>query len=314
MPRQKCASSLDVNVISGTCSLKHKNNGVAFLPYTRSTSASHHSLLVYATMKLFTLLPLAASGAAIVIPDAEVMNQVAIEPHYNPQNRPVTSAKKQVEDILDAVEGKIEGFFDSTKSAIDKAYEASDHKIKGAKSSCHKKAFDAKSWVETNAVKAESKLEDFKDIEKNGRHHHKKPNQTVYQLISGSKYTTKLAALVDEYDDLVKLLNGTTANFTIFAPIDSAFEKIPEDAPKPSKEELKAILSYHVSSEFYPAGRVLVTHTVPTLLDGEYIGGKPQRVSTNIGLKGLTVNFYSRIVAINIVSLPCLYHTPRIKR
>ena len=60
---------------------------------------------------------------------------------------------------------------------------------------------------------------------------------------------------------------------------------------------------YHVSSEFYPAGRVLVTKTIPTLLESESLGtDRKQRLSTNIGFRGLTVNFYSRIVAVNIVS------------
>lgn len=138
-------------------------------------------------------------------------------------------------------------------------------------------------------------------------HHgpHHEPNETVYQLIASSKYTTKLAKLINEYPDLVETLNGTKANYTVFAPIDSAFDKIPEDAPKPTEEELKMILQYHISPEFYPAGRVLVTHTIPTLLQGERmpIDPRPQRLSVNIGLRGLTLNFYDRVVAVNIVSL-----------
>lgn len=90
----------------------------------------------------------------------------------------------------------------------------------------------------------------------------------------------------------------------VFAPTDKAFEKIPDKAPKPSKEELKKILLYHVSEDFYPAGKVLVTHTIPTLLSVETLGIGPQRLATEIGLKGLTVNFYSRIVAIDIVCHP----------
>ena len=89
----------------------------------------------------------------------------------------------------------------------------------------------------------------------------------------------------------------------VFAPTDKAFEKIPKHAPKPSKEELKKILLYHVSEDFYPAGKVLVTHTVPTLLSIDTLGIGPQRLATEISLKGLTVNFYSRIVAIDIVCL-----------
>ena len=94
------------------------------------------------------------------------------------------------------------------------------------------------------------------------------------------------------------LTDDTTA---VFAPSDKAFEKIPEKAPKPSKEELKKILLYHVSEDFYPAGKVLVTHTVPTLLSVDTVGVGPQRLATEVSLKGLTVNFYSRIVAIDIV-------------
>lgn len=129
-----------------------------------------------------------------------------------------------------------------------------------------------------------------------------KSNQTVYQLISESKYTTKLAKLINKYDDLVETLNSTKANYTVFAPTDRAFEKIPEHAPEPSKEVLKAILSYHVVDGFYPAGRVLATHTAPTLLQGEHLASEPksQRVAFKIGLNGLTVNFYARIVAVNI--------------
>ena len=136
---------------------------------------------------------------------------------------------------------------------------------------------------------------------------HHKHNQTVYELIASSKYTTKLAGLINEFDDLVELLNGTSANFTVFAPTNRAFAKIPEHAPKPSKEALKKILTYHVAGELYPAGRVLANPTVPTLLEGSGLSSEPkstpQRLSFQLGLRGLTVNFYSRIIAINIVSL-----------
>jgi len=44
---------------------------------------------------------------------------------------------------------------------------------------------------------------------------HGEPNQTVYQLISESKYTTKLVKLINKYDDLVETLNSTKANYTV---------------------------------------------------------------------------------------------------
>ena len=143
-----------------------------------------------------------------------------------------------------------------------------------------------------------------------GHHKHHEPNQTIYQLIAGSKYTTTLAKLISEYDDLVEALNSTSANYTVFAPLDKAFEKIPEKAPKPSKEQLKAILSYHVVPDAYPAGRVLSTHTVPTLLKGDHLSDhpEPQRLTFKLGLRGLTVNFYSRIFPINIFATNGVIH------
>jgi len=131
----------------------------------------------------------------------------------------------------------------------------------------------------------------------------------VYQLIASSKYTTKLAKLINEYPDLVETLNGTAANYTVFAPTDKAFEKIPEGHKKPSKELIKKVLAYHVSPDFYPAGRVLVSHTIPTALGEESLGGEPQRLRLGFSLtKGLNINFYSRIVAINIFGTNGVIH------
>jgi len=148
--------------------------------------------------------------------------------------------------------------------------------------------------------------------------HHKKPhcpkhgtaNYTIYQLIAGSNYTTKLAKLINEYPDLVETLNSTKANFTVFAPTDKAFEKIPEHAHKPSKELLLKVLQYHVLPEAYPAFRVLNTHTAPTLLVAEHLaaGPQPQRVAFKLGLRGLTVNWRSRIIAVNIFASNGVIH------
>lgn len=106
-------------------------------------------------------------------------------------------------------------------------------------------------------------------------------------------------------------LNSTHANYTVFAPTDKAFEKIPKHPDhEPSKELIESILKYHVSPDFYPAQRVLVTHTVPTLLESDSLGSepRPQRLAFKINLKGLTVNFYSRIVAVNIYGTNGVIH------
>ena len=235
------------------------------------------------------------------------MSQVAIESHD--RSNSIFDAVPSKEEIINDVKGSVSSVVTSTKNAFDAAIELTSAASEGFTSKIEETAFDIDSWLSTGDAGGEDHGHhgDHGDHDHHGRHgrhgHHHKPNLTVYQLIAESKYTTKLAKLISEYDDLVQLLNGTAANYTVFAPTDKAFEKIPEHAPKPSKEQLKKVLTYHVSSDFYPAGRVLVTHTIPTLLKGEHLGGEPQRLSTNIGLRGLTVNFYSRVVAVDIVSL-----------
>ena len=248
-------------------------------------------------MKLTHILPLATLSTAFVIPDEQVMGEVAVE-SYRPTDSFVDKLPSKDQFIAD-FEDPLSNAVHCSKSAVDDAIETAIEASNDFYHAAEEAAFDSKSWLDTAFI-------DNEDHDHRGHHGHRKhphkPNMTVYELIAGSKYTTKLAKLIDEFPDLVQLLNGTAANYTVFAPTDSAFEKIPEHAPKPSKEMLKKVLTYHVSSDFYPAGRVLVTHTVPTLLKAEALGDESQRLSTNIGLKGLTVNFYSRIVAVDIVS------------
>ena len=284
-------------------------------------------------MKYFTLLPLAALSTAFVVPDQQVFNELSIE--TNTQARLANEASMTKDRILDGFKSHYEEVTGTVKEVSGKAKNALDDALAfatGAGHSMSETAFDAHSWMQNNVDHMYQAFEDHdhpphhkdphhKDPHHKDPHHgpphhgpphhgpphhdphHEKPNRTVWELISESKYTTKLAKLIADYPDIVESLNGTHSNFTIFTPIDSAFDKIPEHAPKPSKEQLKSLLFYHIVPDFYPAGRVLVTHTMPTLLKGEHLSSQPepQRLSVNIGLRGLTLNFYSRIVAVNIV-------------
>ncbi|KAM5347324.1 hypothetical protein ACJ41O_010329 [Fusarium nematophilum] len=122
---------------------------------------------------------------------------------------------------------------------------------------------------------------------------------TIYEIISQSNYTKEFSKLVDKHDKVVKLLNSTDANYTLFAPIDEAFKDIPEDR-KPSDEFVENVLNYHIGLGEYPAGRILVTHTLPTALQESWLGNKPQRLRTSVGFSGVRVNLYSKVVAVNI--------------
>ena len=236
-------------------------------------------------MKLSTLLPLAAVSTAFVIPDEDVMSQIAVESHRT--IRPIVDeAQSRLPSkgaIIDFFEDAISSIVDNSKDVVDDASDWVSDKLQAAAYSFEDEYFDVKSWIETAEFEATGDGQDgghhgHEPGHRRPRHPHHKPNKTVYELISESKYTTKLAATINDDDFLVDLLNSTSANFTVFAPIDKAFEKIPEHGEKPSKDIIRKVLSYHISPDFYPAGRVLVTKTVPTSL-GELFRSKPEIIA-----------------------------------
>ena len=266
-----------------------------------------------AKMKVFQIISLAAVATAFVLPDEHVLRELKVESHK--LNGALFDKLPTFHRAAAFIRDHVDQVAQQSKSILDEA-------LSSAACSGHQALTDVKS-VYTNAwlTTEETIFGGGEHPPHHGPPHHGPPhhgpphhgpphhghgksNQTIYQLISESKYTTKLAKLISEDDELVKALNGTAANYTVFAPTDFAFAKIPEDAPKPSKEFIKNVLLYHVVPDLYPAGRVLGAHTVPTLLKESELGKSPlpQRLSFNLGWRGLTVNFYSRIVAVNIVS------------
>lgn len=265
-------------------------------------------------MRILQLLPLAMAATAIVIPDEATANQLRI-----PSKKDRHSLLERLpskDDVLSAVDETISKVVEKSHSILDDAItlanEAGSMAREHYRNAKSMTGFATRSWAD-NLLKTDET--DFLEVDDDHPHPHPphpphhghhghhchKPNLTIYQLISQSKYTTKLAQLIDEDGDLVRVLNSTKANYTLFAPTDHAFEKIPEHGEKPSKDLIKKVLLYHVSPDFYPASRVLVSHTIPTLLKEKNLGGFPQRIRLGLGLRGLELNFYSRVVAINIV-------------
>lgn len=265
-------------------------------------------------MKLITtLLPLAAITSAFIIPGEQMTSQIVVESQKEPSF--LEKLQGNVEGVWAGVEESFQDAVAFSENALDKAFNAAE-KVKGTFECMHSMSkFDVSGWLDT-AMETPDGIDIFEKPKHphhkpphhrrpphHGHHgHHHKPNLTIYQLISKSKYTTKLAKLIDEYPDLVETLNGTAANYTLFAPTNKAFEKIHKGHKKPSKELIKKVLTYHVSPDFYPAGRVAASHTIPTALGEDSLGGEPQRLRVGLSLlKGLNINFYSKVIAVNIV-------------
>ncbi|KAL2838012.1 FAS1 domain-containing protein [Aspergillus pseudoustus] len=164
------------------------------------------------------------------------------------------------------------------------------------------------------------------------------PNKTIYELISESKYTTILAKIINSDPDLVDYLNSTEHKFTFFAPTDHAFKKIPhrhhhkdhdghdddggddDDHHRIPKEVVHAILRYHSSHEVLNAAQLFHRHTIASALEDPLLGtikpdeddddeeALPQRIAVRAGFRGLTLNFYSHIVAAGIPATNGLIH------
>jgi uncharacterized surface protein with fasciclin (FAS1) repeats len=280
-------------------------------------------------MKFTQLLPLAAVTAAFVVPDEQVFAEIA----ENPTSKSLWEKVPAAHDLLN-------GWAKQAKNAFDHAVEEAEV-IFDTRHQAFVHGFDAEAWLENADLEGAPwegvwTAEDDEPPHHGPPHHgpphhgpphhgkpphhgpphkkphhpphHGKPNKTIYELISESKYTTKLAELVANDTELVKVLNSTKANFTLFAPTDAAFAKIPEHAPKPSKEFIREVLLYHVAPGFYPAGRLLFSHTVPTLHNETLLGDKPQRLTARLGFKGVSINFYSKVVAVNIPAKNGLIH------
>lgn len=297
-------------------------------------------------MKFSHVLPLAAFSTALVLPADEAWSQVAIEDNHrgnsflgeaaSTKDAVLKGFKQHFDQLSSTSKHVYEEVADKAKNSLDAAFAYTEEVATVFETSLDGAAFDANAWLESERDSAFDLFNRHHGPPRDGpphhgppgdddhpphhgppgkgrpHHppHHGKPNLTVYELIAGSKYTTKLAKLINEYPDLVKTLNGTEANYTIFAPTDKAFEKIPEHHKKPSKETIEKILQYHVVPDFYPAGRVLATHTFPTLLKLDSLGEEPlpQRLARRLGLGGLTINFYARVVAVDIFGTNGVIH------
>lgn len=244
-------------------------------------------------LQLFSVLPLAT---ALVITEQSVYERIQ-------------DVEKSGKHFIGKTQDVLSEAFEKASSAV--------HEVGDSYQRVKESGWDVDSWLERPPFEGEgSPLESITEVETDltphhGKPHHPphhgKPNHTVYEMISMSKYTTKLAELINEYDDLVELLNSTKANHTIFAPTDAAFDKIPGHGHKPSKEFIKDVLFYHIAEGCYPARRVLHSYTIPTLYEPYDLGHK-QRLTVRVTLKGPAINFYSRLVATDIFATNGVIH------
>jgi hypothetical protein len=235
-------------------------------------------------MKFAVVLPFAALGSAFVLPDPNIFSQVAIHDHG-----------EQHDEV--PAKSSLASWLGDTLDYLPQAVRGGIHKL------------EDKFYDDLDTLSEEDEDDEYdigfplaKPHDGDKKHGHHLANLTIWEIISKSNHTTKFAKIVSEHEGIVELLNSTKANHTLFVPVDSAFKHIPEDHEKPSDEFVEALLKYHIGLDAYPARDVITAHTLPTVLNESWLGDKPQRLRTRVGLGGWNVNFYSKIVAANLVS------------
>lgn len=141
-----------------------------------------------------------------------------------------------------------------------------------------------------------------------GKRPHKNPHDqrdlSIWEFLSESEYFTILTDIIKGDKHAVEELNKTSANLTLFAPTNKALEKYSEHAPP--IEYLRKILLYHILPEVYPAGRVLKSKTLGTLYHEKDLG--KQRIAVDINLRGLTLNYYARVIYVDIFTSNGVVH------
>jgi uncharacterized surface protein with fasciclin (FAS1) repeats len=103
----------------------------------------------------------------------------------------------------------------------------------------------------------------------------KQPTKNIVQTAVAAGDFDTLVSLVKRAG-LAKTLSGK-GPFTVFAPTDAAFEKVPAEtleALQNDKAALREVLLYHVAEGRYPAKRVVKLRSIETL------AGEPVKVRT----------------------------------
>ena len=95
------------------------------------------------------------------------------------------------------------------------------------------------------------------------------PKTIVVIAVEDGRFTTLVTAV--QAADLVNTLNGP-GPFTVFAPVDAAFQKLPagtvDTLLKDPQGQLKQILLYHVVSGSYTTDQLVQMKSVQTLQGG----------------------------------------------
>ncbi|CAG8167148.1 unnamed protein product [Penicillium nalgiovense] len=134
-------------------------------------------------------------------------------------------------------------------------------------------------------------------------------DKTTWELIRGNEHTSRLAELIANDNDLIDILNSTTANHTFFALTNEALEGLPRGRNGPSPKFMSSLLRYHILP-----GRLSIQHiaghgTLPTKLTERALESNlPQRIVVRDHHNGVMLNWRSRVVGADMKTKNGIIH------
>lgn len=125
--------------------------------------------------------------------------------------------------------------------------------------------------------------------------------QTVWDLIRSDRNLTRFTALLSEFDDIVGGLQAPKANFTVYAPVDEAFEQevFPHDLPW---FFWKFLVGYHMGPGGLSTTALNGQNTVPSFVNADIFFKNRQRISVQGTAEAISLNYRASLITPDRVS------------
>ncbi|OBS28394.1 hypothetical protein FPOA_02332 [Fusarium poae] len=127
---------------------------------------------------------------------------------------------------------------------------------------------------------------------------HHETNLTVWEVLSNDDRVSKFVEIVGKLPDIVRGLSAPQARFTVYAPVNEAFDSF-YFPPDPPPFFGLFIAGCHMGPGPIPAERLPTMGTVSSFVNGDIFFTYKQRISVQKEGNGLTLNHAARLLPLN---------------
>ncbi|KAF5007924.1 hypothetical protein FDECE_5840 [Fusarium decemcellulare] len=123
-------------------------------------------------------------------------------------------------------------------------------------------------------------------------------NLTIWEVLSNDESVSRFVEIVSNLPDIVRGLSAPQARFTVYAPVNEAFDSF-YFPPDPPPFFGLFIAGCHMGPGPLPAERLPSRSTVSSFVNGDIFFTYKQRISVQQTGDGLTLNHEARLLPIN---------------